>query len=145
MDIASIGIAADHAGYELKKVIKKLLIEKGYTVDDYGTYSADSVDYPDYGHILAEAVESNNNTIGISLCGSGNGINMTANKHQGVRSAICWNREIAAYARKHNNANICALPARFISEVEAKKVVEAFLTTRFDGGRHQRRIKKIPC
>lgn len=144
MKIESIGIAADHAGFELKQIIKTFLIEQGYQVKDYGTESADSVDYPDFGHLLAQAIEDNKNTIGISLCGSGNGINMTANKHQGIRSAICWNREIAAYARKHNDANICAIPARFISQEEARQVVETFLTTEFDGGRHKRRIEKIP-
>jgi ribose 5-phosphate isomerase B len=144
MEIKSIGIASDHAGYELKKTVNQLLADKGYRVDDYGTGSADSVDYPDFAHKLAEAVESGRNTIGFSLCGSGNGISMTANKHQGIRSAICWNREISAYARKHNDANICALPARFISEEEAKQVVTTFLSTEFDGGRHKRRVEKIP-
>ena len=144
MEIDSIGIAADHAGFELKKVIKNLLIEKGYNVIDYGTDSADSVDYPDYGHVLADAVEKGKNSVGISLCGSGNGINMTANKHQQIRSAICWNRDIAAYARKHNDANICALPARFITQEEAKHVVETFLITEFEKGRHERRVGKIP-
>lgn len=144
MKIESIGIAADHAGFELKKIIKDLLVAEGYKIIDYGTEFADSVDYPDYGHVLADAVEQGKNTIGISLCGSGNGINMTANKHQGIRSAICWNREIAAYARKHNDANICALPARFISPEEARQVVLMFLKTDFDGGRHKRRVDKIP-
>ncbi len=144
MKIESIGIAADHAGFELKKVIKELLVKEGYHVHDYGTESADSVDYPDYGHVLADVIEKGKDTMGISLCGSGNGINMTANKHQGIRSAICWNREIAAYARKHNDANICALPARFISQDEARQVVLTFLSTDFEGGRHTRRVEKIP-
>lgn len=139
-----IAIACDHAGYELKVLVKSYLDSKGYTVKDFGPFSSESSDYPDFAHPLAEAIEKKEFDIGISLCGSGNGINMAANKHAGIRSALCWNEEIAELARKHNNANICALPARFIDQELAKKIVDVFLTTDFEGGRHQRRIEKIP-
>lgn len=139
-----IGIACDHAGFETKEGLKKYLEQKGYEIIDFGTNSDESVDYPDFAHSLAYEVEKNDSMIGISLCGSGNGINMAANKHRYIRSALCWNVEIAQLARKHNNANICALPARFIDVNEAKIIVEAFLNTNFEGGRHERRIKKIP-
>jgi ribose 5-phosphate isomerase B len=139
-----IGFACDHAGV----VLKNQLIEYVQTLDfeymDFGTWSEESCDYPDYAHPLAEAVESGKCEIGISICGSGNGINMTVNKHQGIRSALCWNVEISKLARLHNNANICALPARFISSDEAVRIVEAFLNTDFEGGRHINRINKIP-
>ncbi|MGC8802578.1 MAG: ribose 5-phosphate isomerase B [Bacteroidales bacterium] len=139
-----IGIASDHAGYRMKEVIKRWLQEKGYEIVDFGTYSDESTDYPDYAHKLANAVENKDVDKGISLCGSGNGINMTVNKHQGIRAALCWNEEISRLARAHNDANICSLPARFISEEEAKKIVDTFLNTAFDGGRHLTRINKIP-
>ena len=139
-----IAIACDHAGYELKVLVKSYLDSQGYTVKDFGPFSSESSDYPDFAHPLAEAIEKKEFDIGISLCGSGNGINMAANKHAGIRSALCWNEEIAELARKHNNANICALPARFIDQELAKKIVDVFLTTDFEGGRHQRRIEKIP-
>ncbi|MFW6275248.1 MAG: ribose 5-phosphate isomerase B [bacterium] len=137
-------IASDHAGYERKEYVKKYLEEKGYEVKDLGAYSAERSDYPDFGHALAISVEKGEFSRGISLCGSGNGINITANKHQDIRAALCWNEEIAALARLHNDANICSLPARFISNQEAEKIVDAFLNTEFEGGRHERRIKKIP-
>jgi ribose 5-phosphate isomerase B len=140
----SLGIAADHAGYEFKEKIKEELISEGYEVKDYGTYSTESTDYPDYAHPLAKAVENGEHQYGITLCGSGNGINMTANKHQGIRAALCWNKEIAALARLHNNANICSLPARFIDFNLAEEIVNTFLNTNFEGGRHLRRIEKIP-
>jgi len=139
-----IAIACDHAGFETKEEIKKHLTEKGHEVIDYGTHSDESVDYPDFAHPLAEHVENGNCRFGITLCGSGNGINMVANKHQGIRSAYCWNEEITALARQHNDANVCALPARFITCEQAKKFVDVFLQTEFEGGRHQRRIEKIP-
>jgi ribose 5-phosphate isomerase B len=139
-----IVIASDHAGYRMKLQIIDYLQAEGYTVDDLGTDSAEAVDYPDYGHPLAEAVESGAYPLGISLCGSGNGINMVTNKHQGIRGALCWNREISRLARSHNDANICSLPARFISEKEAIDIVRIFLETPFEGGRHKERIKKIP-
>ncbi len=140
----SIAIASDHAGYRMKLGIIRFLEEKGYRVKDFGTGSEESVDYPDYGHPLAGAIEKGDFEIGISLCGSGNGINMVTNKHQGIRGAICWNTEIAMLARKHNDANICSLPARFIDLEMAKEIVHVFLNTHFEGGRHQNRIQKIP-
>ncbi len=139
-----LAITSDHAGYQLKEEIIKYLVSEGHTVKDFGTDSNESVDYPEFGHALAKAIENNEYNFGISICGSGNGINMTANKHQGIRSALCWNREISELARAHNNANICALPGRFLSIEEAIVILEAFLGTPFDGGRHERRIKKIP-
>ncbi len=139
-----IAIASDHAGYKMKQSIIKDLEEKGYGVCDCGTGSENSVDYPDYGHPLAEAVESGKCTVGISLCGSGNGINMVTNKHQGIRGALCWNREITILARKHNDANICSIPARFVELDTAREIVNLFLGTAYEGGRHQQRIDKIP-
>jgi len=139
-----IAIACDHAGYETKEILVNYLSGKGFIVKDFGTFSTESVDYPDFAHPMASAVESGDYEYGISLCGSGNGINMTANKHQGIRSALCWNEEITRLARLHNNANVCALPARFITAEEAKKFVDIFLSTEFEGGRHIRRIEKIP-
>lgn len=144
MEKKSIGIASDHAGFDMKEKLKKELEDLGYTLDDYGTHSNESTDYPDYAHPLAEAVAKGKHHFGITLCGSGNGINMTANKHQGIRSALCWNKEIAELARLHNNANICSLPARFISFDQAKEIIVIFINTNFEGGRHQRRIDKIP-
>jgi ribose 5-phosphate isomerase B len=140
-----IPIGADHAGFNLKGKIIQFLESKGYEVKDFGCFSEDSIDYPDFAHPVAEMVEENTGMLGILICGSGNGINMTANKHKGIRSALCWNAEIAALARQHNDANIVALPARFISEQEALEIVETFLGTAFEGGRHQRRIDKISC
>jgi len=138
-----IVIASDHAGYKLKEKIIKYLIEENYTLKDLGTKNEESVDYPDFGHPLAREVESGNCDFGISLCGSGNGINMTANKHSKIRSALCWNEEISRLARAHNDANICSLPARFINYEIAILIVKTFLKTEFDGGRHERRIAKI--
>ncbi len=139
-----IALSSDHAGYELKLQLIEYLKEKGHEIKDFGCYSSESSDYPDYAHPMAEAVEKGEFDYGISLCGSGNGINMTANKHQGIRSALCWIPEIAELARRHNDANVCALPARFISLYLAKEIVDIFLSTEFDGGRHLRRINKIP-
>jgi ribose 5-phosphate isomerase B len=140
-----IPIGADHAGFTLKETIIKHLESKGHDVKDFGCFSEVSIDYPDYAHPVAEMVENNSGTIGILICGSGNGINMTANKHQGIRSALCWKKEIAELARQHNNANIITLPARFITEEEAIEMVDVFLATEFEGGRHQNRIDKIAC
>jgi ribose 5-phosphate isomerase B len=140
-----IPIGADHAGFELKSKVIDFLTEKGYELKDFGCYSEESIDYPDYAHPVAEMVEQNTNMLGIVICGSGNGINMTANKHQGVRSALCWKKEIAQLAREHNNANIIALPARFISTEEALEMVDVFFSTEFEGGRHERRVNKIAC
>lgn len=140
-----IPIGADHAGFILKGKIIQFLESNGYEVQDYGCFSEESIDYPDFAHPVAEMVEQNQGMLGILICGSGNGINMTANKHKGIRSALCWNKEIAELARQHNDANIVALPARFISEEEALEIVDTFLGTTFEGGRHQRRIDKISC
>ncbi|MDG4945373.1 ribose 5-phosphate isomerase B [Weeksellaceae bacterium KMM 9713] len=140
-----IAIGADHAGFELKEKIKQLLTSKGIEVEDFGTHSTESVDYPDYAHPTANAVENKDADLGILLCGSGNGIAMAANKHQNIRAAICWTTELAELARQHNNANILVLPARFISEELGLKIVEAYLNTDFEGGRHQRRVDKIAC
>lgn len=140
-----IPIGADHAGYQLKERIKTYLLGKGYEVKDFGCYNEESIDYPDYAHPVAEMVSETPNLLGILICGSGNGINMTANKHQKIRSALCWNTEIAQLAREHNNANIIALPARFVSEEEAIAMVDTFLNTNFEGGRHERRVDKIAC
>lgn len=139
-----LAIASDHAGFETKEVLKDYLKNKGFDVFDYGPESSASMDYPDTAHPLALAVENNSHDLGIVLCGSGNGINMTANKHQGIRSALCWNPEIAALARQHNDANICSIPARYVSAETAVQIVDAFLNEKFEGGRHQRRIDKIP-
>lgn len=139
-----IGIASDHAGFELKEILKKWLQEKGFEIKDFGTYSSASADYADYAHPLAYSVEKGEVKMGFSICGSGNGINMTVNKHQGIRAGVCWNKEISKLARSHNNANICSIPARFVSVEEAKDIINAFLNTEFEGGRHQTRIDKIP-
>jgi ribose 5-phosphate isomerase B len=140
-----ISIGCDHAGYSLKLEIKEQLINWGYEVLDMGCHSEESIDYPDFAHPVAEYVENKIEAKGILICGSGNGINMAANKHQGIRSALCWKVEIAKLAREHNNANIVALPARFISTTDAIKIVEVFLNTPFEGGRHQKRVEKIAC
>ncbi|WP_102408538.1 ribose 5-phosphate isomerase B [Parabacteroides bouchesdurhonensis] len=140
----TIGLACDHAGYELKEYVKQLLDEKGLPYTDFGTYSAESCDYPDFAHALANAFEKGEVYPGIAICGSGNGIAMTLNKHQKVRAALCWNEEIARLARAHNDANILVMPGRFISKEEAAKAVNIFLSEPFEGGRHQKRIDKIP-
>ena len=140
-----IPIGCDHAGFELKTKIIQHLEAKGFTLEDKGCYSEASIDYADYAHPVAALVESTPGMKGILLCGSGNGINMTANKHQGVRSALCWSPEIAKLAREHNDANILTLPARFLTEEVALEIVDIFFSTAFEGGRHQKRIEKIPC
>lgn len=142
--MGTIGIASDHAGFELKSVLIEYLQSQGYQVKDFGTFTDRSVDYPEFAHALAKAIENNDCYKGIAICGSGNGVNMTVNKHQKIRSALCWNQEIAALAIEHNNANICALPARFIEHDKAKEIVSIFLKSEFEGGRHQNRIDKIP-
>lgn len=139
-----IAVAADHAGFDLKSVIILFLKKDNYEIIDFGCFSAESCDYPDYAHPLAVAVENDVNLVGIVCCGSGNGINMTVNKHPGIRSAICWNNQTAELARAHNNANVCSLPSRFISQEEAIEIVTIFLTTEFESGRHLIRINKIP-
>lgn len=140
----TIGMACDHAGYQMKNSIKEYLTKKGITVTDFGTNSDTSVDYPDYAHPLANAVEKKTVDTGIALCGTGNGINMTLNKHQGIRSALCWDVEIAKFARLHNNANVLVLPARVVNLEKALAIIEVYLNTQFEGGRHTCRIDKIP-
>lgn len=139
-----IAMASDHAGYETKMALIPYLQSKGYEIMDFGCFSTESCDYPDFAHPMAEAVEAERADFGISLCGSGNGINMVANKHQQIRSALCWTPEIASLAKQHNNANVCAIPARFVSKEEAVSIVNAFLSADFEGGRHIPRIEKIP-
>ena len=138
-----LGIAGDHAGFEYKLKLKEDLAKQGYELVDYGPGSADSVDYPDYVHPLADAVVSGEVEQGIAICGSGNGVAMTANKHKKVRAALCWNQEIAMLAKQHNNANVVCIPARFISKEETLKIVKSFIETNFEGGRHERRVNKI--
>jgi ribose 5-phosphate isomerase B len=138
-----IPIGSDHAGYKMKEYLIKELLIKGFHFNDFGTFSEDSVDYPDFIHPVAKAVEVSDYEMGIIICGSGNGAAMTANKYPHIRAAVCWNKEIAHYARLHNDANIISLPGRFISFEEALDIVEEFFTTAFEGGRHIRRIKKI--
>lgn len=139
----SIAIGADHAGFEYKTMLIEYL--KDYSIKDFGTYGAESVDYPDFAHPVASAVENSEFTLGILICGSANGVAMTANKHQGIRAAICWNEELAELARTHNNANILCLPARFISQEDAKKICSKFINSAFEGGRHANRVNKISC
>lgn len=141
----NIAIGSDHAGFGLKEEMKDFLDNAGYDVLDVGTYGPESADYPDFAHSCAAAVESGNAAVGIVICGSGNGVAITANKHPKVRCALCWNAEIAALAKAHNDANMIALPARFISMDESKRIISAFLNTSFEGGRHQKRVNKIDC
>lgn len=145
MGSLKLAIGSDHAGFALKEKISNYLREKGYLLEDYGCFSQDRADYADFGHAVANAVQKKEVEFGILLCGSGNGINMAANKHKGIRSALCWKMEIAELARLHNDANIIALPARFIDEVEAIKCLDVFLSTPFEGGRHADRVSKIDC
>lgn len=144
LTMEKIAMAADHAGFGLKEIIKKYLEEKGYEVKDFGTHSSDSCDYADYAHPAALAVEKGECDFGVAMCGSGNGIQITLNKHQKIRAALCWLPELAALARQHNDANFLVMPARFISEEMAKEIVDAYLSSDFEGGRHARRVAKIP-
>ena len=144
MDIKRIGIASDHAGYALKKIVKQYLEEKGIAYKDYGTYSEDSCDYSDYGHALAYGMEKNEVFPGIAICGSGEGISMTLNKHQSIRAGLAWIPEIAHLIRQHNDANVLVMPGRFIDAQTARHIMDEFLNTEFEGGRHQKRIDKIP-
>jgi ribose 5-phosphate isomerase B len=139
----SLAIGCDHAGYETKQVLVLFLKELGHTVKDFGTFSSQSIDYPDYAHPVAQSVASGEFELGIVLCGSGNGVNITANKTKGIRSALCWIPEIAYLARQHNNANVCAIPARFVTIEMAKDIAKAFLQASFEGGRHEARVNKI--
>ncbi|MBP3318313.1 MAG: ribose 5-phosphate isomerase B [Alistipes sp.] len=140
-----IGIACDHAGYQMKEFLVGYLSTKGYDVIDFGTHSEESIDYPDFGHALAEAIENGNLTQGIALCGSGEGMAMTLNKHAKIRAGLCWNSDVAALIRQHNDANVIVLPARFIDNDTAITLVNTFLATDFEGGRHVRRVEKIAC
>ena len=140
-----IGIACDHAGYQMKEFLVGYLSSKGFDVVDFGTYSEESIDYPDFGHALASAIEAGEMVRGIGLCGSGEGMAMTLNKHQGIRAGLCWNTEVAGLIRQHTNANVVVLPARFMSNDEAMAIVEKFLSTDFEGGRHIARVEKIAC
>lgn len=138
-----IAIGADHAGFEYKEILKEYLSD--YELKDFGTYSTDSVDYPDFAHPVAAAVENHEFDFGILVCGSANGVAITANKHQDIRAAICWENELASLSRQHNNANILCIPARFVSAYLAQEMTTTFLTTAFEGGRHEKRVNKISC
>jgi ribose 5-phosphate isomerase B len=140
-----IAIGADHAGFELKEKVREWLTRSGFESKDFGTYSNESADYPDFAHPVASAVEKKEFDLGILICGSGNGVAITANKHQGIRAAICWTEELASLARQHNDANVLCLPARYISSDLAMKIVDKFLSSSFEGGRHERRVNKIAC
>jgi len=140
-----IALGADHAGFEFKNELISFLKEKGLLCKDLGTYGTESVDYPDYAHPVANAVESGEASFGVLICGSANGVAITANKHKGIRAAICWNEELASLARQHNDANIICLPARFVNSQLAKKMLDLFINTAFEGGRHLNRVKKIDC
>jgi ribose 5-phosphate isomerase B len=140
-----IAICSDHAGFELKEIlIEYLKLKNPISIQDFGTYSTESADYADFAHPMASSVENGESDYGISICGSGNGISMTVNKHQGIRAALCWNAEITSLARQHNDANVLSLPARFVTESQAKEMVDVFFSTDFEGGRHLNRINKIP-
>ena len=141
----AVAIGSDHAGFEYKEDLISFLEAKEIPFQDFGTYSTDSVDYPDFAHPVAAAVEQGEAAFGILLCGSANGVAITANKHQGIRAAICWGEEITTLAREHNNANIICIPAKFVREGDAEKMVEIFMNTEFEGGRHERRVEKIAC
>lgn len=143
--VKPIGLASDHAGFGAKQIVIKLLTEKGIPFKDFGAYTEESSDYADYAHPLANAIENGECYPGIAICGSGNGINMTMNKHQGIRSALCWNKDVTYLARAHNDANVLALPGRLLNEEEIYEILVTFLNTPFEGGRHERRINKISC
>jgi ribose 5-phosphate isomerase B len=140
-----LAIGADHAGFEYKEILKKWLIKNGHDIKDFGTHSAESSDYPDFAHPVAYAVENKEFELGVLVCGSANGVAITANKHAGIRAAICWLEELASLARQHNNANIVCIPARYVSYELAEKITDVFLKTEFEGGRHERRVNKITC
>lgn len=140
-----IAIGADHAGFEYKELLRKWLERNGYASKDFGAYSTESADYPDFAHPVSNAVEKKEFDLGLLICGSANGVAITANKHQNIRAAICWNEELAALARQHNNANILCIPARFVSIELAEKILDRFLHSSFEGGRHERRVNKISC
>lgn len=140
----TIALCSDHAGYEIKQFVKLWIEKKGWNYKDFGSFNQESMDYPDVAHPMAESIEKGEFEVGISICGSGNGISMTLNKHQGIRAALCWNKEIARLAKVHNNANVLSIPGRFITINETSDMLEAFFNSEFEGGRHQTRIDKIP-
>lgn len=144
MEVKTVGLACDHAGYPLKKFVIEYLEKKGYPYKDYGTYSDQSVDYPDFAHPLAEGIENGDVYPGIAICGTGEGMAMTLNKHQGLRAGLAWNKEIAQLIRQHNDANVLVMPGRFIDNRTAESIMDAFFSATFEGGRHERRVKKIP-
>ena len=143
MEIKRVGLASDHAGYPLKKFVEQYLEEKGWPVQDYGCWSDTSVDYPDFAHALAEGIEDGIVNCGIAICGSGEGMAITLNKHQAVRAGLAWCPEVAELTRQHNDANVIVLPGRFLNNNEAQKILDAFFKTNFEGGRHARRVEKI--
>lgn len=145
MKTTTFGLAADHAGFEKKELVAGYLLSLGFVIKDYGCYSEESVDYPDFAHALAEGIEKGECECGFAFCGSANGITITLNKHQSIRAAISWIPEIASLARTHNDANVCSIPARFLSNTEVVNIVDAFLGAEFEGGRHQNRVNKIAC
>ncbi|MEX0811958.1 MAG: ribose 5-phosphate isomerase B [Chitinophagales bacterium] len=145
MEKIKIGIGADHAGYDYKEAIIEALEAKGYSIKNFGTFNKDSVDYPDFVHPVCNALDTGDYKMGILICGSANGVAMTANKHQNIRAAIAWEKEISKLSRQHNDANVICVPARFVTLPEALQIVETFLATEFEGGRHQRRVEKIAC
>lgn len=140
-----IALGGDHAGFEYKKEVVKMLEELGHEIKDFGPFSEDSVDYPDFVHPVAKGIENNDFDLGVLICGSGNGVSMTANKYQDIRAALCWNNDLAALARQHNDANIISIPARFVGLESAKEMISTFISTDFEGGRHLTRVNKIKC
>lgn len=144
MEVKTVGVACDHAGFPLKQFVIQYLESKGYQYKDFGTYSDTSCDYPDFAHPLAEAVESGECYPGIAICGSGEGMVMTLNKHQGIRAGLAWDKEVAGLIRQHNNANVLIMPGRFIANKLAETIMDEFFKTPFEGGRHERRVEKIP-
>ena len=143
--IKAIAIGSDHAGFDYKEAVKVWLIEQGFTVKDFGTYSLSSVDYPDFAHPTASSVEKGETAFGILFCGSANGVAITANKHQGIRAGLCWDNDVAKLVRKHNDANVLCIPARFVALALAQEIIENFIQTTFEGGRHATRVGKISC
>lgn len=143
MEIKKVGLASDHAGYPLKKFVEQYLEQKGYPVEDYGCWSEASVDYPDYAHAMAEGIETGAINVGIGICGSGEGMAITLNKHQAVRAGLAWNTDVAQLIRQHNDANVIVLPGRFITNTEAEQILDVFFKAAFEGGRHARRVEKI--
>ena len=144
MEVKTVGLACDHAGFPLKRFVLDYLEKKGYPIKDFGTYSDESVDYPDFAHPLAKAIESGEVYPGIAICGSGEGMAITLNKHQGVRAGLAWNKDIAELIRQHNDANVLVMPGRFIDNKTAEKIMDEFFKATFEGGRHERRVQKIP-